>query len=50
MRPLGPLYQRLPDVFRGYRKRPVAWNGLKEESPGFNRDWFDEANLLSIKK
>ena len=20
--------QRFPDVFRGYRKRPVAWNGL----------------------
>ena len=20
----------IPDVFRGYRKRPVAWNGLKQ--------------------
>ena len=21
--------QRFPDIFRGYRKRPVTWNGLK---------------------
>ena len=25
-----PWKHQLSDVFRGYRKRPVAWNGLKK--------------------
>ena len=26
---LPPERQRFSDIFRGYKKRPVAWNGLK---------------------
>ena len=36
--------QRFSDVFRGYRKRPVAWNGLIEE-PNF---WFSLIELLKM--
>ena len=31
--------QRFPDVFGGYRRRPVAWNGLI--------DWVDKSNYVS---
>ena len=39
---------RLPDVFRGYRKRPVAWHGLTWTFPYFNNRLSQRNSLISL--
>ena len=39
---------KISDVFRGYRKRPVAWNGLRIKVASFFLDYFLQQKFLSF--
>ena len=37
------------DVFRGYRKRPVAWNRLRSKNKYFTKSWLPERCLSNVQ-
>ena len=44
-------HQRFSDIFRGYRKRPAAWNGLLTYVTNpFSQNWFFSFFLTSYMK